>query len=70
MIGSYTSKGPLLSHRLVSEIHKALVDHGIKRNAEKDVTGAANGTALGLDLVYIYITCYQKVGDSAFLASP
>ena len=47
----FTSKGPLLSHRCVSEIDKALVDDGIKRNAEKDVTGATNGTALGIDLV-------------------
>ena len=46
----FTSKGPLLSHRGTSEIDEALVDHEIKRNAEKDVTGATNGTALGSDL--------------------
>ena len=46
----FTSKGPLLSHRLMSDIDKALVDHGMKRNADKDVTGA-NGTAFGIDFV-------------------
>ena len=35
----------------MSEIDKALVDHGKKRNAAQDVTGATNGTALGIDLV-------------------
>ena len=44
-----TSKGPLLSHRRMSETDTALVDHGMKRNAEKDVTGATNGIALGID---------------------
>ena len=47
----FTSEGPLLSHRRMSEIDTALVDYGTKRNAEKDVTGATNGTALGIDLV-------------------
>ena len=47
----FTSEGPLLSHRRTSEIDTALVDHGIKRNAEKDVKGATNGTTLGSDLV-------------------
>ena len=35
----------------MSEIDRALVDHGTKRNAKKDVTGATNGNALGIDLV-------------------
>ena len=47
----FNSKGPLLSHRRVSEIDKALVDHGKKRNAAQDVTGATSGTALVIDLV-------------------
>ena len=47
----FTSKGPLLSHRRMSENDKALVDHGVIRNAENDVTSAINGTALGIDLV-------------------
>ena len=46
-----TLQGPLHSHRRVSDIDKALVDHGIERNAEKDVTAATNGTALETDLV-------------------
>ena len=36
----FTSKGPLLSHRRMSEIDKALVGQAVKRNAEKNVTGA------------------------------
>ena len=48
----------------MGEIHKALVDRGIKRNAEKDVTGASNGTALGTDLVHgIYFAfAVKKLG--------
>ena len=47
----FTSKEPLPSHRRMSEIGKALADHGIKRNAEKDVVSATNGTDFGIDLV-------------------
>ena len=46
-----TSQGPLHSHRRVSDIDTALVDHGIERNAAKVVTAAANGTDLEIDLV-------------------
>ena len=44
----FISKRPLCSHRRMSEIDKALIDHGIKRNAEKDVTDTINGTTLGI----------------------
>ena len=63
----FTSKGPLLSHRRMSDIDKALADHGIERKAEKDVPAATNGTASGIDLVdgTYFCTCHHKVGSSA-----
>ena len=62
-----TLQGPLHSHRRVSDIDKALVDHGIERNVEKDVTAATNGTALGTDLVdgAYFAPAIKKVGNSA-----
>ena len=54
----FTSKGPLHSHRRTSEIDKALVDHGTKRNAEKDVKGCT------------LCICHQEVGNSAIWRHP
>ena len=48
----------------MSDIDKALVDHGIQRNAEKNLTGATNGTALGIDLVdgMYFAFAFKKLG--------
>ena len=47
----FTSKGPQVSLRRMVDIDTAMVDHGVRRNIEKNMTAAHNGTALGVAIV-------------------